>query len=97
MRNWLPAGLVEFERHELERRGLYEILRDAGVDLRIAHQSIGAESATAELAALLDVPEQVAVLSMHTVTYAGLGRPVELGRHSYRSDTFRFEITNVER
>jgi DNA-binding GntR family transcriptional regulator len=97
MRNWLPVNLVNLDRAELEKRGLYQILRDAGVDMRIAHQSIGAESASAQFAALLDVPEGTALLSMHTVTYAGLGRPVEVGRHTYRSDNFRFHITNVER
>lgn len=97
MRNWLPVDLVDIDQAELEKRGLYEILREAGVDMRIAHQSIGAESATAETGALLDVPEGTALLSMRTVTYAGLGHPVELGEHTYRSDNFRFQITNVER
>jgi len=97
MRNWIPAALVELDRLELEKRGLYEILRDAGADMRIAHQSIGAEPADAESAALLEVPAGTAMLSLHTITYAGLGRPVERGRHTYRADSFRFEITNVGR
>ena len=97
MRNWLPAGFIDLQEADLQKRGLYEILREAGVDMRIAHQSIGAESATDEAAALLDVPKGAALLSMHTLTYADLGRPIELGQHSYRSDNFRFQITNVKR
>ena len=39
MRNWLPTSVVDLTEEVLAARGLYEVLRDAGVDMRIARQS----------------------------------------------------------
>ena len=42
MRNWLPLGLVELDAGRLERAGLYQLMRAAGINLHLASQTIGA-------------------------------------------------------
>ncbi len=97
LRNWLPAGIASFTTQELEERGLYAILRSAGVHLRIAQQRIGARTASAEEAKLLHTRRGAAVLTMERTAYGDSGRAVEYGAHVYRSDNYSFEVTLVER
>lgn len=97
MRNWLPNDIVGLRQDVLRTHGLYQVLRDLGVEMRIARQSVGAEAAGKTDARALGIKVGAPVLSVHTVTYDDLGRPVEMGRHIYRADTFRYQITNVDR
>lgn len=96
MRNWLPRAVADLDVDVLQHRGLYEVLRTSGVEMRIARQSVGAEAVGRAEARVLGIRAGSPVLSVRTVTYGKLGRPVESGRHLYRADTFRFRITNVE-
>jgi DNA-binding GntR family transcriptional regulator len=96
MRNWLPADLAPNEE-QLRTRGLYDLMRGMGIHLRIATQRIGAAGATAAQAKLLEVRKGAPLLTMERVTYDDSGRPVELGRHVYRSEAYSFEITLVDR
>ncbi|MFL6052565.1 MAG: GntR family transcriptional regulator [Actinoallomurus sp.] len=95
--NHLPVGLVDLTGDGLAAHGLYEILRAAGVNLRIAHQTIGARGATAAEARLLDERRGVPLLTMTRVAYDDHGRPVEYGRHAYRAGRYSFALTLVER
>lgn len=97
MRNWISATLVELDAEALCGSGLYEILRTQGIEMRLARQSVGAQKASAGEARLLHVAEGDPLLSVHTVSYAAMGQPIELGRHLYRADDFRLQVTNVER
>ena len=97
MRNWIPAALVQVDAGRIETGGLYEELRNSGIRMRVARQSIGAGVASAGQAQLLDVAPGAPLLNIHTVTLADLGYPVELGSHDYRADLYRFEMTSVER
>lgn len=97
MRNWIPTSLVELDASRLETGGLYDELRNSGIRMRVARQSIGAEVATADKARLLEVNPGSSLLNIHTVTLADLGYPIELGSHDYRADLYRFEMTSVER
>ncbi len=97
MRNWIPASLVQLDAGRIEAGGLYEEIRNSGIRMRVARQSIGAEVASTEKAVLLEVNPGAALLNIHTVTLADLGHPVELGSHDYRADLYRFEMTSVER
>jgi DNA-binding GntR family transcriptional regulator len=81
----------------LEARGLYELMRAAGVHLRIATQRIGARGATAPEARLLGVRKGAPLLTMERVSYDGSGRAVELGTHAYTAETYSIEMTVVER
>src|SRR5690606_18278907 len=46
LHNWLPMGLASLTKDGLESRGLYELLRGAGVRMRVDNQRIGARAAS---------------------------------------------------
>ena len=97
MTNYLPEGLVDVSVADLVERGLYEILRSAGIQLRVAQQDIGARSATAVQATALHEPRGAALLTMTRTVYDDLGRAVEYGSHLYRASRYSFELTLTER
>jgi DNA-binding GntR family transcriptional regulator len=97
MCNWLPADLASYTADELATHGLYELLRRSGVHIRIATQRIGARAASAAEARLLHERKGAPLLTMERTAYDDSGRAVELGSHAYRSETYSFEVTLVER
>jgi DNA-binding GntR family transcriptional regulator len=97
MENWLPVGLADLTPERLERHGLYELLRAAGVHMRVASQRIGARAATATEAKLLHERRGAPLLTMTRTTYDDSGRAIEHGSHVYRPTLYSFEIALVER
>ncbi|HEX6676907.1 MAG TPA: GntR family transcriptional regulator [Actinomycetes bacterium] len=97
MRNHLPAGLVELTADALELGGLYQLMRAAGIRLHMASQTIGARSASAAEARLLEVRAGEPLLTMQRTTYDDGGRAVELGDHLYRASRYSFEVVLVTR
>jgi DNA-binding GntR family transcriptional regulator len=97
MRNWLPVGLVELDDERLERAGLYQLMRAAGVGLHLASQTIGARGASAAEARLLEAARGEPLLTMERTTYNENGQPVELADHIYRASLYSFEIVLVTR
>ena len=98
LRNWLPADLGELSAELLADQGLYALLRRYGVHLRIANQRIGATtSRTRTRRGSSAAAEGDALVTMERLSYDDTGRPVELGRHLYRADSYSFEITVVGR
>jgi DNA-binding GntR family transcriptional regulator len=97
LRNWVPARVLEPEDEELERTGLYQLIRATGVHLRIARQRIGARGATPPEARLLDERKGAPLLTMQRTAYDDQGRAVEYGDHVYRAETYSFEVTLIER
>ena len=97
MRNWLPLGMVELDAERLERTGLYQLMRNAGITLHLASQRIGARGATGAEARLLQAHKGEPLLTMERTTYNENGQPVELGDHIYRASLYSFEIVLVTR
>jgi DNA-binding GntR family transcriptional regulator len=97
MRNWLPPGLVELEPEALERTGLYQLMRAAGVGLHLASQTIGGRAATAAEARLLQARRGEPLLTMQRTTYDDTGQAVELADHLYRASLYSFEIVLATR
>jgi DNA-binding GntR family transcriptional regulator len=95
--NHLPADIVELTVERLERHGLYETLRAAGINLRIANQTIGARPATTAEAVLLDERRGVPLLTMTRTAFDDKGRAIEYGSHVYRASRYSFALTLVER
>ena len=93
MRNYLPASRVALDRDALERHGLYQILRRAGVQLKFAHQTIGARAATTGEARLLGERKGAPLLTMTRTSYDDTGCALEYGLHVYRASVYSFEIT----
>ncbi|QDB79674.1 GntR family transcriptional regulator [Georgenia sp. 311] len=84
-------------REELEHEGLYAALRERGVRLRLAHQTIGARQATAAEARVLHEPARAAVLTMERVAIADTDTVVEVGTHIYRASRYTFQTSLVAR
>ncbi|MEV6865182.1 GntR family transcriptional regulator [Streptosporangium subroseum] len=97
LHNWLPLGLAPLTAENLSERGLYELLRAAGVRMRVANQRIGARAATAAEARLLDERRGAPLLTLLRTTYDDQGRAVEHGSHVYRASHYSLEVTLIER
>jgi len=90
--NYLPPHLADLDRTALETHGLYELLRGKGVRLHSASQTIGARTATAAEARLLQEPPRAALLTMERLTFDDRGAVVEWGTHIYASSRYAFDI-----
>ncbi|MHA6804193.1 GntR family transcriptional regulator [Salinifilum ghardaiensis] len=93
MENYLPRGLIRPADADLERYGLYQLLRSAGVRMHVAQQNIGARLAGAQDAELLDEPEGAPLLTMKRTTHDQTGAVVEFGSHVYRASRYSFDLT----
>jgi len=93
--NYLPMDFADITTEQLEERGLYQIMRNRGVTIRIANQKIGARRADDDEAELLDLERGGPVLTMERVAFDASGRAVEFGHHCYRPDMYSFETTLV--
>ena len=97
LENLLPPQYADITRDDLERHGLYEILRARGTTIKIANQTIGARRAHGDEPQLLDVPKGGPLLTMNRVAFDQGGRVIEAGHHCYRPDLYSFETTLVAR
>jgi len=97
MENWIPRDVVDLTLEALTQGSLYELLRESGVHLKIAHQRISAQEATADQAELLTVPKRFPLLRMERTAFDSTGRVVERAVSLYRSDSYSFETTLVDR
>ena len=88
-----PAGGLTAE--QLGSHGLDQVLRSEGITVSVAKQWIGARTATAEEATLLEVEPGGALLTMERIAYDHAGRVVEAGSHVYRPDRYAYEATLV--
>ncbi|MEU6697886.1 GntR family transcriptional regulator [Pseudonocardia sp. NPDC046786] len=94
MANYLPARF-RLDGEALAGRSLYNLLRDQGAQIAIAHQTIGARLADAEEAALLEQPQPLACVTAERIVYDDAGALVELGRHLYRADRYTVQTSLV--
>ncbi|MQA96778.1 MAG: UTRA domain-containing protein [Streptosporangiales bacterium] len=93
MHNHVPTGRVELTGDHLAEHGLYELLRAAGITLKIASQRIGSRSATVTEARVLAEPRGAPLLTMTRAVYDEVGAGVEYGSHIYRASHYSFELT----
>lgn len=93
MTNHIPTAMVDLDAEMLARTGLYELIRAAGITLKIATQSIGGRAAKAAEARLLNEKPGAPLLTMTRVAYDEVGRAVEYGSHLYRASMYTFELT----
>jgi DNA-binding GntR family transcriptional regulator len=97
MENWVRDDIVKLDEVGLWSRGLYEILRSAGVDFRVANQRIGATVADDYQANVLQTDAGSALVTMERTAIDETGRRVETGRHVYLADSYAFAMTLVHR
>ena len=87
---WCPAELGRpLSREDVERHPFYELL---GIALRGATQTIGADVADADEAALLHVPVGAPLLRCQRVTTDTAGRPVLMSDHLYPAHRTEFVV-----
>lgn len=91
--NYLPESVGEFAAEDLEAHGLYELMRGRGIHLHTASQTVGARTATAAEARMLDERRNAALLTMQRTTYDDQGAVVEYGSHIYAASRYSFEIS----
>jgi len=96
MRNFVPVGHLGIEREDLERTGLYDLFRRAGITPHVATQRVGARKAGDEEAELLEMEPGDPVLTMTRTAYDTAGRPIEYGSHSYPAESYWLEMMIVE-
>ena len=87
---WCPSELgASLSRRDVEQRPFYELL---GVRLRGAIQTIGADAAETEDAALLGVPIGAPLLRCERVTTDTAGHPVLLSEHLFPAHRTEFVV-----
>jgi DNA-binding GntR family transcriptional regulator len=92
MHNAIPVDLIRLTEQDLAERGLYELLRRAGFVPRIATQNIGARSATAAEARVLQEKRGASLLTMTRTAWDAGGRALEYGSHLYRASRYSFQV-----
>lgn len=92
MHNVVPSTVLELRREDLEARGLYQVLRAAGCEPRMATEQIGARAATAAEARTLHEKRGAPLLTMTRTAWDAAGRVVEHGDHVYRAGHYSFEV-----
>nr|WP_281172703.1 GntR family transcriptional regulator [Jiangella gansuensis] len=93
MSNFVPTELLRLDAASLAENGLYALIRNAGVNLKIATQTIGGRAARAAEARLLAENAGAPLLTMTRIAYDDTGRAVEYGSHLYRASMYTFELT----
>ncbi|UOQ57105.1 GntR family transcriptional regulator [Leucobacter allii] len=97
LENLLPPEFADITAADLEKQGLYEMLRARGITIKIANQTIGARRTHGDEHELLDIAKGSPLLTMDRVAFDHGGRVVEAGHHCYRPDLYSFETTLVSR
>jgi DNA-binding GntR family transcriptional regulator len=97
LENWVRDDVADLDEKMLTEHGLYEVLRDAGINFRLAQQRIGARNCDDYEAGLLDVHAGSALVTMDRTAVDDVGRNIEVGHHVYRADSYSFSMTLVNR
>lgn len=97
LENFLPEEFADITAESLETHGLYELLSQRGVAIRVAKQRIGARLSNSEESKLLQIEKHGALLTMDRTAYDSSGRAIEFGHHCYRPDLYSFEATLVDK
>lgn len=97
LRNWLPPQFHGITVEELERDGLYALLRERGAKPVVAHQRIGARNPTATERRHLELRASEPVLTMTRSAFDAMGEPVEYGDHAYRAQDYSIDVMIDER
>jgi DNA-binding GntR family transcriptional regulator len=93
LHNLVPVSVARFTRTDLQRHGLYRLLRDAAALPEIAEEIISCRSATTHEAEVLAIRRGAPVLTMTITARNAGGRGIEFGSHVYRADRYAFHRT----
>ena len=97
MRNWLPEPVPPLSTWSCWRPGVcMKCCAKRVTRICVARQRIGACTADAEQAALLEERRGAALLTMERTAFDDSGRAVEFGSHIYRASRYSLEVTVTE-
>lgn len=80
-----------FENHDLTSSGIYDVLNITGIQRDFADQYISAESASLELAEILEVAKKSPLMRMERLLYNS-NKLLEFSVTWYRSDRYRYHL-----
>jgi DNA-binding GntR family transcriptional regulator len=92
MENWVRDDSLQLDEVSLGSRGLYEILRSSGVDIRVVNQRIGATVANDYQTNILRTDPGSALVTVERTAIDESGRRVETGRHVHLGDSYAFTM-----
>lgn len=96
MRNWLPLDVGDgLTIEQLERRGLYSLIKERGFRPHSAVQRLGAKAASDEEAALLELLVGAPLVTMRRVLQDDTGRVIEIGDHVYDAAHYSIDMSVV--
>lgn len=80
------------DHHDFSRDSLYDaLMRDYGVQLTRAEQSIEARRATAEETRLLEIAPEDPILEMTRLTFSATGQRIEYAKSAYCGMRYKFQ------
>jgi DNA-binding GntR family transcriptional regulator len=92
MTNLVPLDVCPSLK-SLSKQGLYAAMKESGVSMMTAHQTVGARNATPDDAEQLGVPVDAPLLTMQRTTYDATGRVVEYGNHLYNASLYSIHLS----
>jgi GntR family transcriptional regulator len=91
--SYLPEGLVtSITRAKVARKPMLRLLKEAGIQVGRAEQTISAKQADTEIAAHLEVAIGSALLSVRRLVFDSEDRPVQLFNGLYRPDRYQYQM-----
>lgn len=94
-RSFLPAKLADISRSEADIIPTYALLnRFSGHTLDRVHVTLGAQSADVELAHLLQIVENTALLRMERISYFVNNHPAEYSTFFIRPERYHFTLNS---
>jgi len=91
---YVPGAIGrEFDREDLNRFALLNLLERAGVEVAAARQTISATVADGVVSTALSMHPGAPLIEVRRVVRDAAGKPVEYIRALYRPDLYRFEMS----
>lgn len=91
--SWTLAPKSGFTKSNIEKKTRLSILNESGIRISHVEQTLGAESANAEIAALIEVPVGTALLSLERQSFDTDKKLVDILYGLYNPEMFTYKMT----
>ena len=86
------SNLPNFTEEKVATGSLYEVMRERGIEIEHATQTLEASQAKVTEATQLNIKNKAPVLLIERTTYASGGQVIEFVKSVYRGDRYKFAI-----
>jgi len=93
LKRYLQEDTAELTKAQLES-SLYQVI-EANIEIGYSHQEVEAVKSPADIAKLLQVPQEEPMLLVHSMTYSASAKPILYDTSYYRADKYTFKNTLV--